>query len=333
MENREFERLLTEDLHHYEKHFSFEPDKIERIKKYTLFNENNSASMVQHVIQAVGTVLAGLLIGVSLLFLLLISEIIEFSEIENFAIFLFFFSAIYYVPAFFFIVKGSRIVGETLYVIGLLLNTGSFTLTLFVIPGSAFIFYILCLALVILPYIYLNAKGIKIILSLFFQVVTVLFIGKSLYEDFTDIIDSIQIICIILIVVQAVIFGCSYLGKNSEKRYYCLNPLKYNAFFYLFLYSFVLTFIKQEDLLFYTVVNILYFLISTGAMIVLVKKNIPVLKVISIIFWAAFIFYKYYDIFWTLFHKSILLIMLGILFYFAATLLALRWGVFKKDEK
>lgn len=339
MEKKEFEDFLEKDLPYFEEHCLVKPAAIEKIKEYTLENEHKSASMIQGVLQSVGTVAASVLIGVSLIFIMAITDVIDFGSGESFFYFIFFFSAVYFIPAVLFIYKKLNAPGETLYTLALILMTVAFSVLLLGFEEQVLFLYIICLILIVIPYIFLHLRGFKIVLSLFFQLITALFIIKFLYEldlfsGYRDnFLSSACLGCLILTALNGIFLAVSFQVTNKVTGYYSAAPLKYNSFFYLSLFFLMATFFETDEKVLYYIINILYFVLSTGAVIFFVKKDIRIFKQVSILMWAVFIFYKYYDIFWSLFHKSLVLILLGLLFYAAATGLALQWKVFKKDDK
>jgi uncharacterized membrane protein len=136
--------------------------------------------------------------------------------------------------------------------------------------------------------------------------------------------------------VSAVLALTSFFFKkklNPVINHYYITPQSYNTAFYFYFYFFFLTFIKPQDSssAVYMVSNIVYFVFVTVTVILFMKYDITVIKHIALIFFSAYIFYKYYDLVWLLLHKSLVLIILGFLFIGAATIAAIRWGVFKKD--
>ncbi|MBN2443697.1 MAG: hypothetical protein JXJ04_20215, partial [Spirochaetales bacterium] len=67
--------------------------------------------------------------------------------------------------------------------------------------------------------------------------------------------------------------------------------------------------------------------------IIFFKYDIKFMKQTALVFFCAFIFVKYYDLVWLLLHKSLVLMILGLLCAGLATIAGLRWGVYKKHAQ
>lgn len=92
------------------------------------------------------------------------------------------------------------------------------------------------------------------------------------------------------------------------------------ALFYSLLFGFILTFLFGESPLYYYSFNFLFFILTTAIGFYFIKENKKPLAKIVFIFWFAFLAYKYYDIVWTLLHKSIGLFIIGAVFFLVAVL-------------
>ncbi len=98
---------------------------------------------------------------------------------------------------------------------------------------------------------------------------------------------------------------------------YKKNALQYGAFLIGFLAFFVLT-VLDLSFGFHMLYTALFFLVSTGCVYYFKKHDQTFYWVSSLIFWFMLIVQLYYDLAWKLIHKSLLLLVLGILFLLVA---------------
>lgn len=119
-----------------------------------------------------------------------------------------------------------------------------------------------------------------------------------------------ELMLIVLVVIHVTLYGISrYLVGSAIK-----NSLKYNSMFYVLVYFFSLTFMHSHYDFMYYVYNAMYFITITALVFWFNKqKNVFQFRV-SLLFWFAFLFYKYYDFIWELLHKSAALFILGAIF-------------------
>lgn len=78
------------------------------------------------------------------------------------------------------------------------------------------------------------------------------------------------------------------------------------------LFLFWLTFLEGLSPYAYELFNAVFFVASTAAVYVFIRSGRALESAISLVFWFAFIAFKYYDLLWTLLHKSITLALLGL---------------------
>ena len=89
------------------------------------------------------------------------------------------------------------------------------------------------------------------------------------------------------------------------------NPLLYGGYPSFLLVFFILTFITEGTA--YYLMNGLFFLTVTAAVLLSIRRSLTWVYVISLVFWTAFLVYKYYDLAWKLLHKSFSLALAGLI--------------------
>ncbi len=113
----------------------------------------------------------------------------------------------------------------------------------------------------------------------------------------------------LLTILNAVILVCRFLLRNRTSR----RHLWEGGLFFTLLFLFWLTFMEDiyphSNLIF----NIFNFIMVTGLVFVFVRRSLAFESVISLVFWFVYIAFKYYDLLWTLLHKSVTLALLGLI--------------------
>lgn len=112
--------------------------------------------------------------------------------------------------------------------------------------------------------------------------------------------------CILLINVVL------YLISNSISKTAVGHILMHNSMFYGLLSFFILTFLFEDQKTIYYLTNILYFVTTTLLVLWSLRKSYSIRYRIFLAFWFAFIVYKYYDLVWSLVHKSITFLITGL---------------------
>ncbi len=87
---------------------------------------------------------------------------------------------------------------------------------------------------------------------------------------------------------------------------------KYTALISGFLHFFILTFLDVA-LPLQIAYNLAFFLVVTGILLLIKRENWTWEWTVSLVFWFLFLGYKYYEYLWSLVHKSILFLVLGLL--------------------
>lgn len=90
-------------------------------------------------------------------------------------------------------------------------------------------------------------------------------------------------------------------------------PLQIASFFFTLLYLLCLTFFDDIFTYSYVWFNVVNFVVATLLLFWLIRKHREIEAVICAVFWFVFIGFKYYDLLWSLLHKSITLALLGLI--------------------
>ena len=83
--------------------------------------------------------------------------------------------------------------------------------------------------------------------------------------------------------------------------------------FYGLLSFFILTFMFENQKTLYYLINILYFVTTSLLVLWALRKDYSIRYRVFLSFWFAFIVYKYYDLVWSLVHKSVTFLITGLL--------------------
>lgn len=172
--------------------------------------------------------------------------------------------------------------------------------------------YIILILLCVSVYI-VKTKGIKVLLYLFANTVAYLLI----LQDF-----SIEVMYLIMFTLNLLYF--IFLQKEKATN---------NTAFVMALLSFMgLTFLELPIWL--QITYNLTFFISLSAMILLLDRTRHTFKwTVSLVLWFVFIAYNYYEYLWTLIHKSIIAIIIGVIFIIFAAYLERRTGKLQPESK
>lgn len=246
------------------------------------------------------TILSSIVITVSLT--LLISDTI--GEFENLAVTFFFMGiGLFLVPGI-FINKKNEVIGGTLISIGYLMSSIS------IMPISD-VYFVLWLAIVTFGFLRISNDVIRMLLYLMFHVV-------AAFKLF-DFIREFDVVCLILIVINVAMLLVSKYQARVLADEKIARSIYRNSFFYGLFIFFILTFLEGNGYKYwlYFGYNVLFFVIVTYLLFWSHHREHKFDYKISLGFWFAFLFYKYYDLVWQLLHKSIALIILGILFVIA----------------
>ncbi|WP_171056282.1 GDYXXLXY domain-containing protein [Paenibacillus sinopodophylli] len=145
-------------------------------------------------------------------------------------------------------------------------------------------------------------------------------IAILLFQLFEYTQHASSFIVLIMAVLNAVFFASHYLlGDSAMKQH-----LRECGLLFTLLLLFWLTFMEDIFPGSYELFNLLNFLVVTVLAFLFVRKGQSLEAAASLVFWFIFIGFKYYDLFWTLLHKSITLALLGMIVIAATYLFAYR---------
>jgi len=259
--------------------------------------QQNKYSTWQNLTTILLTVLSSIVITVSLTFL--ISDIV--SDFEDLAEMFFFMGLLLFLLPGAFMKKRNEIVGRTLISIGYLMSS-------IAILAIADAFLAIWLAAILFGLFRISSNGIRMLLYIMFHIVA----AFKLF-DITGELDSV---CIALFVINVLIITFSIYRKEFNIDHSIAESIYKNSFFYQLLMFFILTFIEGSgyEYWLYVLYNVLLF-IAVTVLLFWSRKHDKLFEFrISVAFWFLFLFYKYYDLVWQLLHKSVALIILGVIF-------------------
>ncbi|WP_200930715.1 GDYXXLXY domain-containing protein [Bacillus sp. FJAT-28004] len=134
-------------------------------------------------------------------------------------------------------------------------------------------------------------------------------IAILLFQLFGSVQHAASFIVFILTSLNAVIYASHHLLREGALK----NQVRECGWFFTLLLLFWLTFMQDIFPYSYELFNILNFIVVTIAAFLFVRRNQVFEAAVSFVFWFIFLAFKYYDLFWTLLHKSITLALLGII--------------------
>lgn len=119
---------------------------------------------------------------------------------------------------------------------------------------------------------------------------------------------------------KEVVFGCIfllnvvvYLISTKMSQTPVQQILMHNSMFYGLLAFFILTFLYDDQPYLYYSINALYFITTTLLVLWSLRRNYKIRYRIFLAFWFMYIVYKYYDLIWSLVHKSVTFFITGVL--------------------
>ncbi|MCL6602081.1 MAG: GDYXXLXY domain-containing protein [Paenibacillus sp.] len=145
---------------------------------------------------------------------------------------------------------------------------------------------------------------------------------KNLNHEFTYII-------LLLTLLNAVLYALHVSIPQSPLR----QHVRTGAFFFTLLFMFWLTFLGDIFPYSYELFNVIYFITATLLVFRFLRREQPFDAGLSLVFWFAFLVYKYYDIFWSLLHKSLTLALLGIIIISLSYLFARRTVIAEPNDE
>lgn len=133
-------------------------------------------------------------------------------------------------------------------------------------------------------------------------------------------ISEFTYVILLMATLNAVLYGLHFTLPASPIR----QHIRTGALFFTLLFLFWLTFLGDIFPYSYELFNIINVTVVTLLVFAFMRRGQSWDAGMSLVFWFAFLAYKYYDIFWSLLHKSVTLALLGILFIAAGYIIARR---------
>ncbi len=134
-------------------------------------------------------------------------------------------------------------------------------------------------------------------------------IAIVLFQLFESVQLAPSFIVFILTMLNAVIYASHHLLREGAIR----QHVRECGLFYTLLFLFWLTFMDDIFPYSYELFNFMNFIVVTVLAFLFVRRNQVLEASLSLVFWFIFLAFKYYDLFWTLLHKSITLALLGVI--------------------
>lgn len=153
-------------------------------------------------------------------------------------------------------------------------------------------------------------------------------IAIILFQLFESVRDAGSFIVFILAALNAVTYASHLLLRESIMRQY----VRESGLFFTLLFLLWLTFMNDIFPYSYEAFNIINFIFVTVLVFVFVRRSQALESAISLVFWFIFIAFKYYDLLWTLLHKSITLALLGMIAIAVTYVYAYRTDAIETDK-
>ncbi|MEX1028811.1 MAG: GDYXXLXY domain-containing protein [Paenibacillaceae bacterium] len=124
-----------------------------------------------------------------------------------------------------------------------------------------------------------------------------------------DSTNSWTYILLAMTILNAIIYGLHLLLTDGALKQQLRESSLYAGLFFLLLLTFM------EDIFPYSYVlfNVINFVLVTWLVFHFIRREKALDISLTLIFWFVFLAYKYYDLLWTLLHKSITLAILGLI--------------------
>lgn len=129
---------------------------------------------------------------------------------------------------------------------------------------------------------------------------------------------------LVMLAVNLLLHGSAlFIGRGGNPRW---RQLQLGSLTGVFIYFFWLTFLDPIFPYAYTLFNLFYAIVVTALVFWFFHRDRTTEAYISLGFWFAFLVYKYYDLLWSLLHKSWTLAIAGVLLLIVTYLATSRWG-------
>ncbi|MEX2414543.1 MAG: GDYXXLXY domain-containing protein, partial [Paenibacillaceae bacterium] len=133
--------------------------------------------------------------------------------------------------------------------------------------------------------------------------------------------DHLTYILLMMTVMNAIVYGLHLFLADGIMKQQLRGSSLYIGLFFLLL----LTFMEEIFPYSYELFNLLNFVLVTSLVFIFIRREKALDVSLSLIFWFVFLAYKYYDLLWTLLHKSITLAILGLIAITVTYLIARRY--------
>ncbi|MFM9280527.1 GDYXXLXY domain-containing protein [Paenibacillus jiagnxiensis] len=126
----------------------------------------------------------------------------------------------------------------------------------------------------------------------------------------------------ITLLILAVLNGMLYAAVPRIRK--DSPPIREHALFYTLFFLLWIAFFEDMTVYMHALSSILYFVLVTSCVFHFIRRHRTCKAVISLVYWFAFIAYQYYDLLWTLLHKSVTLALVGLVILTVTFLIARR---------
>ena len=299
--NKKIKPHLIEELPVFLEQTNLSTDEKNKVIIFTKKYEKNSKGLIQSIISVTLNFIGAFLVGLSTVFFI---DLIGIKNIQNIAPTLLIISiTLYFLPGLYFNKVNNPLIGNTLIFIALLIGYLS-------IYGNIYLFCVLfCMNLIGLIFSKSRFLTVFLVVSLnFLTIFFLIFYAKN--SNSLNLIQSITVSNLILLFISV---KTKHLF-SLLKQYYLVQPIITISLINFFTFLFILSFLKTGSTYEYFSYNIIYFLLSTVFLVWSFKYEVPLYRVIAITSWFTFLFYKYYDLLWKFLHKSVSLLIFGLIF-------------------
>lgn len=142
----------------------------------------------------------------------------------------------------------------------------------------------------------------------------------QLFDALENLSHEFTYIILLLTILNTVLYSLHLMLPESPLR----QHVRTGGLFFSLLFLFWLTFLGGIFPYSYELFNGIYFIAVTLLVFGFLRREQSFEAGLSLAFWFAFLVYKYYDIFWSLLHKSLTLALLGIIIIAVSYVVALR---------
>ncbi|WP_424767660.1 GDYXXLXY domain-containing protein [Paenibacillus sp. sgz302251] len=153
-------------------------------------------------------------------------------------------------------------------------------------------------------------------------------IAILLFQLLEGVQDAAAYMVLILTGLNALVYAGQLLLRAGPMR----QHLRECGLLFTLLFLFWLTFMNDIFPQAHVLFNVLNFVVVTAAAFVFVRRNKAYESAVSLSFWFIYIAFKYYDLLWTLLHKSITLAILGAVVISITSIYAYRTRASISDE-